>query len=243
MELTNKNVFVTGSSRGIGWGIAQAFAKQGANIVLNGRKEIAAEKVSEIESNGVKCICVSGDISSFEDAGRMIAEANDVLGSIDILINNAGITQDKLLLRMKPEEFDACIDINLKGTFNMTQQVLKQMMKQRSGAIINMASVIGQIGNVGQSNYAASKAGVIGFTKAVAREAAPRGITCNALAPGFISTEMTDQLSDKIKEQIEGQIPLKRYGSVEDVAKAAVFLAQSPYLTGQVINVDGGMVM
>ncbi len=243
MELTNKNVFITGSSRGIGWGIAQAFAKLGANIVLNGRKEIAAEKVAEIESNGVKCICVSGDISSFEDAGRMIAEVNEIFGSIDILVNNAGITQDKLLLRMKPEEFDACIDINLKGTFNMTQQVLKQMMKQRSGAIINMASVIGQIGNVGQSNYAASKAGVIGFTKSVAREVAPRGITCNALAPGFISTEMTDQLSDKIKEQIEGQIPLKRYGSVEDVAKAAVFLAQSPYLTGQVINVDGGMVM
>lgn len=243
MELTNKNVFITGSSRGIGWGIAQAFAKLGANIVLNGRKEIAAEKIAEIESNGVKCICVNGDISSFEDAGRMIAEVNEIFGSIDILVNNAGITQDKLLLRMKPEEFDACIDINLKGTFNMTQQVLKQMMKQRSGAIINMASVIGQIGNVGQSNYAASKAGVIGFTKSVAREVAPRGITCNALAPGFISTEMTDQLSDKIKEQIEGQIPLKRYGSVEDVAKAAVFLAQSPYLTGQVINVDGGMVM
>ncbi|MBO1306502.1 3-oxoacyl-[acyl-carrier-protein] reductase [Enterococcus sp. 669A] len=243
MELTNKNVFITGSSRGIGWGIAQAFAKLGANIVLNGRKEIAAEKVAEIESNGVKCICVSGDISSFEDAGRMIAEVNEIFGSIDILVNNAGITQDKLLLRMKPEEFDACIDINLKGTFNMTQQVLKQMMKQRSGAIINMASVIGQIGNVGQSNYAASKAGVIGFTKSVAREVAPRGITCNALAPGFIATEMTDQLSDKIKEQIEGQIPLKRYGSVEDVAQAAVFLAQSPYLTGQVINVDGGMVM
>lgn len=243
MELANKNVFITGSSRGIGWGIAQSFAQQGANIVLNGRKEIAADKVAEIEALGGKCICVCGDISSFEDAGRMIAEANETFGSIDILINNAGITQDKLLLRMKPEEFDACLDINLKGTFNMTQQVLKQMMKQRSGAIINMASVIGQIGNVGQSNYAASKAGVIGFTKSVAREVAPRGITCNALAPGFIATEMTDQLSDKIKLQIEGQIPLKRYGSVEDVAKAAVFLAESPYLTGQVINVDGGMVM
>lgn len=243
MELANKNVFITGSSRGIGWGIAKAFAQQGANIVLNGRKEIAADKVAEIEALGVKCICVCGDISSFEDAGRMIAEANETFGSIDILINNAGITQDKLLLRMKPEEFDACLDINLKGTFNMTQQVLKQMMKQRSGAIINMASVIGQIGNVGQSNYAASKAGVIGFTKSVAREVAPRGITCNALAPGFIATEMTDQLSDKIKLQIEGQIPLKRCGNVEDVAKAAVFLAESPYLTGQVINVDGGMVM
>ncbi|MGG5316712.1 3-oxoacyl-[acyl-carrier-protein] reductase [Enterococcus sp. AZ072] len=243
MELANKTVFITGSSRGIGWGIAQAFAKQGANIVLNGRKEISPDKVSEIEALGVNCTFICGDISSFEDAGRMIAETNEVYGSIDILINNAGITQDKLLLRMKPEEFDACLNINLKGTFNMTQQVLKQMMKQRSGTIINMASVIGQIGNVGQSNYAASKAGVIGFTKSVAREVAPRGITCNALAPGFIATEMTDQLSDKIKLQIEDQIPLKRYGSVEDVAKAAVFLAENKYLTGQVINVDGGMVM
>ncbi|GCF92335.1 beta-ketoacyl-ACP reductase [Enterococcus florum] len=243
MELTNKNVFITGSSRGIGWGLAQAFAKQGANIVLNGRKEIPTEKIEEIKANSVECIAVCGDISSFEDAGRMIEEANQKLGTIDILINNAGITNDKLLLRMKPEEFSSCLEINLLGTFNMTQQVLKQMMKKRSGVILNMASVIGQIGNVGQSNYAASKAGVIGFTKSVAREVAPRGITCNALAPGFIETEMTDQLSDKVKEQIEGQIPLKTYGQVEDVAQAAVFLAQSSYITGQVINIDGGMVM
>lgn len=243
MDLKDKIVFVTGSSRGIGWSVAQAFAEAGANIALNGRKEIPAEKIQAIESFGVKCISVIGDIASFEDAGKMIKETEEKLGTIDVLINNAGITNDKLLLRMKPEEFSACIDINLKGTFNMTQQVLKQMMKKRAGVIINMASVVGLIGNVGQSNYAASKAGVIGFTKSVAREVAPRGITCNAIAPGFISTDMTDELNDKIKEQMITQIPLQRFGNAEEVASTAVFLAQNPYITGQVLNVDGGMVM
>ena len=243
MELTNKTVFITGSSRGIGWGIAKAFAQAGANIVLNGRKEIPAEKIAEIEAFNVKCISICGDISSFEDAGHMIKECEDTLGTIDILINNAGITKDQLLLRMKPEDFDAVMDINLKGTFNMTQQVLKKMMKKRAGAIINLSSVVGLIGNVGQCNYAASKAGVLGFTKAVAREVAPRGITCNAIAPGFIKTDMTNELNDKVKEQMEGQIPLKSFGTVEDVANAALFLAKSEYITGQVLNVDGGMVM
>ena len=243
MELTNKTVFITGSSRGIGWGIAKAFAQAGANSVLNGRKEIPAEKIAEIEAFNVKCISICGDISSFEDAGHMIKECEDTLGTIDILINNAGITKDQLLLRMKPEDFDAVMDINLKGTFNMTQQVLKKMMKKRAGAIINLSSVVGLIGNVGQCNYAASKAGVLGFTKAVAREVAPRGITCNAIAPGFIKTDMTNELNDKVKEQMEGQIPLKSFGTVEDVANAALFLAQSEYITGQVLNVDGGMVM
>lgn len=243
MELTNKTVFITGSSRGIGWGIAKAFAQAGANIVLNGRKEIPSEKIAEIEAFNVKCISICGDISSFEDAGHMIKECEDTLGTIDILINNAGITKDQLLLRMKPEDFDAVMDINLKGTFNMTQQVLKKMMKKRAGAIINLSSVVGLIGNVGQCNYAASKAGVLGFTKAVAREVAPRGITCNAIAPGFIKTDMTNELNDKVKEQMEGQIPLKSFGTVEDVANAALFLAQSEYITGQVLNVDGGMVM
>jgi 3-oxoacyl-[acyl-carrier protein] reductase len=199
MELTNKTVFITGSSRGIGWGIAKAFAQAGANIVLNGRKEIPAEKIAEIEAFNVKCISICGDISSFEDAGHMIKECEETLGTIDILINNAGITKDQLLLRMKPEDFDAVMDINLKGTFNMTQQVLKKMMKKRAGAIINLSSVVGLIGNVGQCNYAASKAGVLGFTKAVAREVAPRGITCNAIAPGFIKTDMTNELNDKVK--------------------------------------------
>lgn len=243
MELKGKNVFVTGSTRGIGKAVALAFAKDGANIVLNGRGEISADLIAEVESFGVTCIGISGDIASFESAGKMIQAAIDGLGSIDILINNAGITNDKLLLRMSEEDFTHCIQINLTGTFNMTQQAIKRMMKQRSGTIINMSSVSGLIGNIGQANYAASKAGVIGFTKSVAREVAARGITCNAIAPGFIETEMTDVLSDKVKEQMNQQIPLQKFGQVEDIANAAIFLAKSPYVTGQVLNVDGGLVM
>ena len=234
MELTGKNVFITGSTRGIGKAVALAFAKEGANIVLNGRSEITPEQRQEIEAFGVKCIGLSGDISDFDAAGEMIQATVDQLGSIDILVNNAGITNDKLLLRMTKEDFNACLDINLVGTFNMTQQAVKRMMKQRSGRIINMASV---------SNYAASKAGVVGFTKSVAREVAPRGITCNAIAPGFIQTEMTDVLSEKVKTQMNAQIPLQTFGQVEDVAATAIFLAKSPYITGQVVNVDGGLVM
>ena len=243
MDLKGKVTFITGSTRGIGLAIAKAFAQAGANIVLNGRSAISAELIAEIEAFGVKCIGVSGDISDFEEAGRMIQETQEKLGPITILINNAGITNDKLMLRMKPEEFDQVLKINLVGTFNMTQQVLKKMLKQREGAIINLSSVSGLIGNVGQANYAASKAGVVGFTKSVAREVAPRGITCNAIAPGFIQTDMTEVLSDKVKEQVTQNIPLQRFGQVEDVAQTAIFLAKNPYITGQVINVDGGMVM
>ena len=243
MELTGKNVFITGSTRGIGAAVALAFAKAGANIVLNGRKAIPEEKINKIKAQGVNCIGVSGDISDYEKAGLMVEEAEKQLGSIDILINNAGITNDKLLMRMSAEDFKACLDINLTGTFNMTQHVLKKMMKKREGVIINLSSVSGLIGNVGQANYAASKAGVVGFTKSVAREAAARGVTCNAIAPGFIATDMTEVLSDKVKEQVVKQIPMQRFGSVEDVANAAIFLAESPYITGQVINVDGGLVM
>ena len=243
MDLKGKVTFITGSTRGIGLAIAKAFAQAGANIVLNGRSAISAELIAEIEAFGVKCIGVSGDISDFEEAGRMIQETQEKLGPITILINNAGITNDKLMLRMKPEEFDQVLKINLVGTFNMTQQVLKKMLKQREGAIINLSSVSGLIGNVGQANYAASKAGVVGFTKSVAREVAPRGITCNAIAPGFIQTDMTDVLSDKEKEQVTQNIPLQRFGQVEDVAQTAIFLAKNPYITGQVINVDGGLVM
>lgn len=243
MDLKGKVTFITGSTRGIGLAIAKAFAQAGANIVLNGRSAISAELIAEIEAFGVKCIGVSGDISDFEEAGRMILETQEKLGPITILINNAGITNDKLMLRMKPEEFDQVLKINLVGTFNMTQQVLKKMLKQREGAIINLSSVSGLIGNVGQANYAASKAGVVGFTKSVAREVAPRGITCNAIAPGFIQTDMTDVLSDKVKEQVTQNIPLQRFGQVEDVAQTAIFLAKNPYITGQVINVDGGLVM
>ena len=243
MDLKGKVTFITGSTRGIGLAIAKAFAQEGANIVLNGRSTISAELIAEIEAFGVKCIGVSGDISDFEEAGRMIQETQEKLGPITILINNAGITNDKLMLRMKPEEFDQVLKINLVGTFNMTQQVLKKMLKQREGAIINLSSVSGLIGNVGQANYAASKAGVVGFTKSVAREVAPRGITCNAIAPGFIQTDMTDVLSDKVKEQVTQNIPLQRFGQVEDIAQTAIFLAKNPYITGQVINVDGGLVM
>ncbi len=243
MDLKGKVTFITGSTRGIGLAIAKAFAQAGANIVLNGRSAISAELIAEIEAFGVKCIGVSGDISDFEEAGRMIQETQEKLGPITILINNAGITNDKLMLRMKPEEFDQVLKINLVGTFNMTQQVLKKMLKQREGAIINLSSVSGLIGNVGQANYAASKAGVVGFTKSVAREVAPRGITCNAIAPGFIQTDMTEVLSDKVKEQVTQNIPLQRFGQVEDVAQTAIFLAKNPYITGQVINVDGGLVM
>ncbi|MFK4566957.1 3-oxoacyl-[acyl-carrier-protein] reductase [Enterococcus sp. UD-01] len=243
MELQGKNVFITGSTRGIGKAVALAFAKEGANIALNGRSEIGSEQIAEIEAFGVKCIGVSGDIADFQAAGDMIEAVVEGLGSIDVLVNNAGITNDKLLLRMTDEDFNRCIQINLSGTFNMTQHAVKRMMKQRSGRIINMSSVVGLMGNIGQANYAASKAGVIGLTKSVAREVAARGITCNAIAPGFIETEMTDVLSDKIKEGMTQQIPLKSFGQVEDVANTAVFIAKSPYITGQVINVDGGIAM
>lgn len=243
MEVAEKNVFITGSTRGIGKAIAVAFAKERANIVLNGRSEITAEQLAEFTQLGVKCIGVSGDISDFDQAGRMLAEAEEKLGPIHVLVNNAGITNDKLMIRMKEADFEGVIKINLTGTFNMTQHALKKMMKLREGAIINLASVSGLIGNLGQANYAASKAGVVGFTKSVAREAAARGITCNAIAPGFIDTDMTAVLADKVKEQTTAQIPLGCYGKVEDVAQTAVFLAKSPYITGQVVNVDGGLVM
>lgn len=243
MDLQNKNVFVTGSSRGIGFTIAEAFAKEGANIVLNGRKEIPQSLIDRITSYGVKCVAINGDISDFDQAAAMLLEAEAAVGPIHILVNNAGITNDKLLLRMKPEDFDSVIKINLTGTFNMTQHALKKMMKLREGCIINLTSVVGLTGNIGQANYAASKAGVIGFTKTAAREGAARGITCNAIAPGFIETEMTEVLSDKVKEQSLANIPLQRFGSTQDVAQTAVFLAKSPYITGQVISVDGGMAM
>lgn len=243
MELQGKNVLITGSTRGIGWGLAEAFAKEGCNIVLNGRGTIESTLIAQIEALGVTCVGVSGDIADFDTAGEIVKEVEAKLGPVDILINNAGITNDKLVLRMTGEDFQKVVDINLGGTFNMTQHVLKKMMKQRAGAIINMASVSGLMGNLGQANYAASKAGVVGFTKSVAREAAARGITVNAIAPGFIETDMTDCLSDKVKEAATANIPLQRFGQVAEVAQAAIFLAQHPYITGQVLNVDGGMVM
>lgn len=243
MDLKGKNVIVTGAAKGIGRAIAVAFAKEGCNIVLNYRSTVPDELIKEIEDCGVKCLAVQCDVSDFAQSEELVKKAAEECGSIDVLVNNAGITRDTLLMRMKEEEFDAVIETNLKGTFNMVKHVSKLMLKQRSGSIINMSSVVGLMGNIGQVNYAASKAGVIGLTKSVARELASRGITCNAIAPGFIKTSMTDVLSDAVKENILNNVPLKRLGEPEEVAELAVFLAKTNYITGQVINVDGGMVM
>lgn len=242
-----KNVVVTGGSRGIGRAIAIEFGKKGANVVINYvSSDAEAEKVAEeIKSLGGNAILVKGDVSSFEEGKKLIDETVKVFGTIDILINNAGITKDGLIMRMKEEHFDKVIDINLKGVFNTCKSAVSHMLKQRSGKIINISSVVGVVGNAGQANYAASKAGVIGLTKSIAKEVGARGITVNAVAPGFIKSDMTDVLSEKVKDGMLGLIPLNRFGNVEDVARTVVFLASEggDYITGQVINVDGGMVM
>ncbi len=241
--LKDKTAVVTGAAKGIGKAIALAFAEEGCNIVLNYHSNVSEETIQQIEAYGVKCMPVKGDVSDFEFAASLAKQVKEEFGSIDILVNNAGITRDMLLMRMSEEEFDSVVKTNLKGTFNMVRHVSSIMLRQRSGAIINMASVVGVMGNAGQVNYAASKAGIIGLTKSVAKELAARGITCNAIAPGFVETDMTAVLTDAQKEKMLSVIPLKRYGQVEDIAKAAVFFAKNTYITGQVLNVDGGMVM
>ena len=243
MELKGKNVFITGSTRGIGLAMAHKFASLGANIVLNGRREIDEELVSEFSDYGVQVVSISGDVSDSTDAKRMVEETIEKLGSVDILVNNAGITKDKLMLKLTEEDFEQVLKVNLVGAFNMTQAVLKPMSKARQGAVINVSSVVGLIGNVGQANYAASKAGLIGFTKSVAREVAARNVRVNAIAPGMIESDMTDILSDKVKEATLAQIPMKRFGNTSEVAEVAAFLARQEYLTGQVIAIDGGLTM
>ena len=241
--LEGKTVLVTGAAKGIGKAIALAFAKQGCNIVLNYRSNVSDDTIKEIEAYNVKCMPLQGDVSDFATAAEIVKKAKKEFGTVDVLVNNAGITKDMLLMRMSEEEFDSVIQTNLKGTFNMIRHVSSVMLKQRSGAIINMSSVVGVTGNAGQANYAASKAGVIGLTKATAKELAAIGVTCNAIAPGFVETDMTAVLTDEQKSMMLEAIPLKRYGQVEDIANAAVFFAKNTYITGQVLNVDGGMVM
>ena len=245
--MERKTAVVTGASRGIGKAIALTLAKDGFNVVINynGNKEKAEQVKKECEDFGVNAITVKANVADFTESENLIKEAVSTFGSIDVLVNNSGITKDTLLLRMKEEDFDSVIDVNLKGTFNTIKHAARQMMKQRSGSIINMSSVVGISGNAGQINYAASKAGVIGLTKSVARELASRGIRANAVAPGFIETDMTDELNDKAKEEILKTIPLNDTGKSEDVANLVAFLAseKSRYITGQVIHVDGGMLM
>ena len=245
--LEGKNVIITGASRGIGTGIAQVFADHGANVAFTYSSSeapaLALEK--ELSAKGVKAKAYKSNAASYSDSEALIAKVlEDFGGTIDVLINNAGITKDNLLMRMSEEDFDSVIEINLKSVFNMTKAVQRTMLKQRKGSIINMSSVVGVKGNAGQTNYAASKAGMIGFTKSVALELGSRNIRCNAIAPGFIETEMTDKLDEKVVQGWRDGIPLKRGGSPEDIANACLFFASdlSAYVTGQVLNVDGGML-
>ncbi|MCQ0110742.1 3-oxoacyl-[acyl-carrier-protein] reductase [Zhouia amylolytica] len=244
--LDGKTVIITGASRGIGKGIAEVFAAQGANIAFtyNSSTEAANALENELSAKGVKVKGYKSNAADYEQAQQLAEAVVKEFGSIDVLINNAGITKDNLLMRITEEDFDKVIEVNLKSVFNMTKAVQRTMLKQRKGSIINMSSVVGVKGNAGQTNYAASKAGILGFTKSVALELGSRNIRCNAIAPGFIETEMTAKLDDQLVQGWRDAIPLKRGGSPEDVANACLFLASdlSAYVTGQVLNVDGGML-
>ena len=243
----NKVAFITGGTRGIGKQIAITLANEGYDIAINYRQENKEleETRNEIKKNNVKCLAVKGNIAKFEDTKSMETKIIEEFGKIDILVNNAGITKDMLLMRMKPEDFKNVIDVNLIGTFNVTKNVIPYMMKKREGKIINISSVVGISGNAGQTNYSSSKAGIIGFTKSLAKEVGSRNILVNAVAPGFIKTQMTDILKEEVKNEISNKIPLKRMGTPKDVANVVKFLASedSSYITGQVINIDGGMLM
>lgn len=242
-----KTAIVTGASRGIGRKIALELGKEGYNVVVNyaGNKEKAEEVVSEIKSFGVESFAFQANVSEQDEVKAMIKETTSQFGTIDVLVNNAGITRDNLLMRMKQDEWDDVINTNLKGVFNCVQAVTRPMLKQKSGRIINLSSVVGSLGNAGQVNYVATKSGVEGMTRTFVRELASRGITCNAVAPGFIVSDMTDQLSDELKEQMKSQIPLARFGEDSDIAHTVAFLAsdKASYITGQTIHVNGGMYM
>ena len=242
-----KVVFVTGGSRGIGNAIALKYAQNGYNVVINyvSDKTNVEELKKKFEELKVECLIEKADVSKSEEVEQIVKKTIEKFKKIDVLINNAGITRDGLLMRMKEEDFDKVIEINLKGTFLVTKSVIPYMLKKRDGKIINLASVVGVTGNAGQCNYSASKAGIIGFTKSIAKELASRNIRANAIAPGFIDTDMTSVLSDEVKDSINAQIPMKRMGTAQEIANVAYFLGceESSYITGQVINIDGGMVM
>ena len=243
---SNKTVIITGASRGIGRAIALAFGKEKANVVINYNhsKEKAEELAQEIQAFGAKTLVIQANVADFEESKQMVEQTINEFGTIDVLVNNSGITKDSLMLRMKEDDFDQVINVNLKGTWNMCKHVSRYLLKNKQGTIINISSVVGLIGNPGQSNYVASKAGVIGLTKSLAKELGSRNITVNAIAPGFIETEMTDNLNEEIKDYYLKQIPLNRLGQPEDIANLCVFLAsdKAKYITGQVISVNGGMV-
>lgn len=243
----NKVALITGGTRGIGKEIAYTLAEENYDIIINYRteNEELMKLKKEIEQKRDRCLLLKGDVSNFEDCKKLVEEAINRMNHIDVLVNNAGITKDMLLMRMKPEDFNEVINVNLIGTFNMTKNVINYMMKERKGRIINVSSVVGISGNAGQTNYSASKAGIIGFTKSLAKEVASRNILVNAIAPGFIQTDMTNILKENVKDEIAKTIPLKRMGTAKDVANVVKFLVSedSSYITGQVIQVDGGMLM
>jgi len=245
MDFSGKTVIVTGSTRGIGKAVAARFAELGANVMVCGTTSKVHDVVDELRSKGYSAAGFVGDMADPDNAQALIDSTVEVFGGLDVLVNNAGITRDKLLIRMEDEDWDAVMDINLKSAFLMTRAAVKVMMKKKKGTIINMTSVVGIMGNISQANYAASKAGLIGFTKSVAKEYARRGITCNAIAPGFIETEMTGSLPEEVKDNYIRNIPLGRPGTTSEVADLAVFLASdgAQYITGQVINIDGGLCM